>query len=1292
MSVERDRDLLFGILAVQLRLITPAQLAQIGAAWNGDLTKSLPSRLLESGLVTPADRDILFDLVARAIEKHDNDPHATLTAFGGPMELLRSEEDDTLGVWQDDGEEDPASVSIGVPEYPGRYKLISQHARGGMGRIWVAMDNTLGRQIALKELIGGGASRLLDVSGRGLTAPAAPVARFLQEARVTGQLEHPSIVPVYELGHRADGTPYYTMKLVRGRTLSEAIEKCTDLRTRLELLPHFADLCNAIAYAHDRGVIHRDIKPQNVMVGEFGETVVIDWGLAKAKGQSDIQAGAMQRNLSESDSVWSSTHTSLGEVLGTPAYMAPEQARGDIEAIDERSDIYGLGAVLYALLTGNAPYRGKRQGEVLTQVRAGMTTPIAESEPKAPRELVAICERAMQTKPGARYPSAKDMVADIKRFQSGALVGAHDYSAAELIRRFVRRNRTVLATATAGLLIAVVLAVFYQLQLFDSLDRERTERTRAEEAVIAREDALAEALHERARAERENYYANIALARDRIDAAQFEQARAILDACPKRYRHFEWSLLAKYADLGLMTLTGFDGPVTALALDATGDQLLAGGPDGALLRFDLPGEAGDPWSSRQMRASIVVWHSETNRAGIVDAQGRVHIIDTATTDTVQSLPPGSGRATALAFHPQGEKLAVGYDRGRIAVHPLSGEGEVINIAAHLNDITALAFSRDGARLMATSRDNAVTVWDGATGSAISRIDAHTNDATGILALPGGRFISAGLDGQLLLHDNGASTTPLARLSSPITAMAASVDGALFAIGTEMHTIELWDAASGERQRELRGHSGPVRALVFDPQGDYLASGSGDRTVKLWDLERESRFARTRVALEGREFARFSVGFGAERIVAAGNYGHAVLWDLDDERAISTLECGVVDAMQLSDSGTHLLTLRVDGTIQVWELGSGRLAHTLRDAGLFSASLSPDGTRLAVGYRDGSVRVFGLGRDEPQVAYQPHAAPVTALEFLDNTNRLASGDWLGGVRVADVARGRVEAEWQTSGLVRSIKADGPQQWLAAASDATHVWKIADGAELGVLAGERPANTIAWSPDSRRIATGGEDGRITLWDTVDFRPVLTVDGETGAIDGLRFGADGRRLTAVGEVRRAADTLVLWDVPPWDDSPMPDMLAAWTRLRGGEVPGQSLQALVAALAVQGAPARTERAEAFVVALSPEEFDGLLRTVADILRTNRDARGYQGRLFVSEGMVVEPQSALAALPELGIASGDIILAINDAPLTSYDAAIEALHEAARGAFARLDVTLWRQGQVRDLVFAISDEPGAGP
>jgi tetratricopeptide (TPR) repeat protein len=317
-----------------------------------------------------------------------------------------------------------------------RYEVRGEIARGGGGKISRGWDVVFDREVALKEP--------LDAAG---------IARLRTEARVLAQLQHPNIVPVYDAGTRADGLPFFAMKLVEGRSLRAAIREAGTLEARLALLPAVIAVADAIAFAHERGVVHRDLKPANVLVGDLGETVVIDWGLAKqADDPAPSSAASVETDASDR------SRTATGAVIGTLAYMPPEQARG--EPVDARADIYGVGAILYEVLAGTPPYAEQHE---LTPawIAAHAPAPLAGLQPHAPTDLVAIASQAMARARAERYATARQMADDLVRFQTGRLVAARRYSVIARTRRLLRRHRAVvaagLATASVAAAIALVL-------------------------------------------------------------------------------------------------------------------------------------------------------------------------------------------------------------------------------------------------------------------------------------------------------------------------------------------------------------------------------------------------------------------------------------------------------------------------------------------------------------------------------------------------------------------------------------------------------------------------------------------------------------------------------------------------------------------------------------------------------------------------------------------------------------------------------------------------------------------
>ncbi len=350
---------------------------------------------------------------------------------------------------------------------PQHYVVGREIARGGMGRITSARDRRLGREVAIKEL---------------LVESAELRARFEREARITARLQHPAIVNLLEAGVWPSGEPFYVMKLVTGESLDKVIASRPTLEARLALLPNVIAAVDALAYAHNMRVIHRDLKPANVLVGEYGETVVIDWGLAKDLGDTsaapDVTVGPHRTAMQTRD------ETHAGAILGTPAYMPVEQAEGD--AVDERADVYALGAMLYHVLAGAAPYTGRTADAILDAVIAGPPPALEARAPGVPPDLVTIVNKAMAHSAVDRYPTAKELAADLKKLQTGQLVGAHHYSAWQLVRRWIGRHRTAVAVALVAAVLLGVLGVVSLRRIFQ--EQARTEQQRVA-AVLNGADA-----------------------------------------------------------------------------------------------------------------------------------------------------------------------------------------------------------------------------------------------------------------------------------------------------------------------------------------------------------------------------------------------------------------------------------------------------------------------------------------------------------------------------------------------------------------------------------------------------------------------------------------------------------------------------------------------------------------------------------------------------------------------------------------------------------------------------------
>jgi serine/threonine-protein kinase len=533
-----SRDLLFGLLALQNGLINQVQLVAAFQAWTLDKARALADHLIALGYLNDAQKAVVEAMADLHVAKH-GDVERSLAAIPADRptreSLAQLGDPDIDGMLarvgarstQQDGEADPdrtasyavgmaTSYAVGMATSDGqRFRVVRPHARGGLGAVFVALDTELHREVALKQILDSHAD---DPVSR---------QRFLLEAEVTGGLEHPGIVPVYGLGVYPDGRPYYAMRFIRGDSLKEAIERFhadaalrTDAgRRSLELrklLRRFLDVCNAIDYAHSRGVLHRDIKPGNVIVGRYGETLVVDWGLAKATGKSDPSAG--ERTLQPS-STSGSAETLPGSAMGTPAYMSPEQAEGDLDRLGPRSDVYSLGATLYCLLTGQPPLEGGDIAAILRAAQRGEFRPPRIIDASIDRALEAVCLKAMALKPEDRYSSCRALAEDLERWTADEPVTAWREPLPSRARRWVRRNRTAVTAAAVAVVVAMVgMASVLAVQTKANSDLKAANLDLANaNARTTQANAGLQAANERERASRDSAQRRFELARQAIE-------------------------------------------------------------------------------------------------------------------------------------------------------------------------------------------------------------------------------------------------------------------------------------------------------------------------------------------------------------------------------------------------------------------------------------------------------------------------------------------------------------------------------------------------------------------------------------------------------------------------------------------------------------------------------------------------------------------------------------------------------------------------------------------------------
>ncbi len=977
-----------------------------------------------------------------------------------------------------------------TPHVPG-YELLGILGRGGMGVVYRARQTKLNRIVALKMILGD-------------RSDPKDLIRFLAEAEAVAAVRHPHVVQVYEYGD-AEGQPFLALEYLPGGSLAD------HLKFRGRMVPEAAaevvrKLAIGIQAVHDHGIVHRDLKPANVLFDESGEPKVADFGLAKRDDHHDL--------------------TARDAVMGTPAFMAPEQAAGGTKFVGPAADIYSLGVILYVCLTGKRPFEDTDALSLLRKVIDVEPDRPRKHVPMLPRDLELICLKCLAKVPHERYLTAKALADDLSNFSGGRPVSVRPAGVVERGVKWARRKPVVAAayglTAVSLLLAGLVVGAVWLWQ------NAATARDEAEQARTGEEEArgiavAARGVAEQARdAERSakakvaflNYAHAVDLAHREYLAGNIARARELLDACPVELRHWEWGYVHRLCHSDLVTIRGHTGHVYSAIFSPDCSRVLTRSRDGTVRIWDAESgvalavlehpESIDPSILEHARGVFQAEFSTDGKRVFTTARliGRAWDAHSGKPASVLRDTPKSSN-WSMKPSPDARRVAVVYGNLARILDTDSG-GIISTLTGHTNIIRSVSFSADGTRVATSSNDQTARIWDVESGKSHAVLTGHTGFVWSCEFSPDGqRILTSSYDKTARVWDtaSGSQLTLIPGGPDGINSVVATPDWKWLVATGQTGVASIMNLETGKPATTLQGVSENIRTASISNDGNLVVTTSkSSNAAQIWDAKSGKKLS----VLQGHTAPLQTACFSgdATRVLTSSEDGTARIWSASPSRSTILLKghTSSVMAAAFSPDCTQLVTSSAsyENSLRVWRLDAGEQLALLKGhvSAIYTVSYSPDGKKVLSGSLDGTSRIWDVESQRQLTIMKGHVGRVISVAFSPDATRVVTG-----------------ARTHT----------GPGNVKYPADDTARIWDAGTGQQLALLRHDQGVESVAFTPDGTKVISGSAEGTIRIWDAESARDPSVLKGHSNWVRSLAISRDGQRLASASGDRSG----IVWDL---------------------------------------------------------------------------------------------------------------------------------------------------------------------